>query len=465
MWHRPIAYMASLILMAGTASGVQQRGVVDARPATPSAVADASRGDRVMLDGEVIRILDTNEFRLADGTGSIPVHLPWSGSSLVSVGDRVTIKGIVNDEMTFGISRPAVYAMSIRLPGGASIEFNQTAEDASTVETAVPTSTDRATPVAIGTLRRGQSATITGRVDRILDTDEFRLVDETGSVRVYAGWRHRLTVQVGDRVTITGTMDDDPWPMPAEFYASSITPAGAETILLEPAHPQDATAAVERPPQTDGVIQIRERTPIASLEPYQTVLVEGVVERITDEDEFRIRDDSGSVRVYIGWRNRMPVAVGERAQVVGIVDSGGPAGLFREIYAYEITTATSRVTDLQRARASAVPPATPQVREPAPAGPSIVEIRSVRRGQTVALQGEVSRIRDTDEFVLRDSTGTIQIYIGWRNQMPVAVGDRVTVFGTADDDVFPGTRPEIYADRIVLPNGTTIHLVRGGYDD
>jgi hypothetical protein len=41
----------------------------------------------------------------------------------------------------------------------------------------------------------------------------------------------------------------------------------------------------------------------------------------------------------------------------------------------------------------------------------------------------------------------------------------VTVIGFADDDVFPGMRPDIYADRLVLADGRVVVLERGGYYD
>ncbi len=190
---------------------------------------------------------------------------------------------------------------------------------------------------------------------------------------------------------------------------------------------------------------------------------------MTDEDEFRLRDDSGAIGVYIGWRNAMPVTAGDAISVVGIVDAEGPGGLVREVYAHEITTADGRRIDLQPRRQTSRPSEArgqPAGTQPTPvADAAITPIRDVRRGQSVALQGQVQRLRDTDEFVLRDDTGTIIIYIGWRNRMPVSVGQRVTVIGTADDDVIPGLRPEIYASRIVLPDGRTVELIRGGPDE
>jgi uncharacterized protein YdeI (BOF family) len=56
-------------------------------------------------------------------------------------------------------------------------------------------------------------------------------------------------------------------------------------------------------------------TPIADLEPGMTATVEGKVTRILDEDEFRMEDETGSVRVYIGWKNRVSIPVGETISV------------------------------------------------------------------------------------------------------------------------------------------------------
>ncbi|HKJ90922.1 MAG TPA: NirD/YgiW/YdeI family stress tolerance protein [Oceanipulchritudo sp.] len=91
----------------------------------------------------------------------------------------------------------------------------------------------------------------------------------------------------------------------------------------------------------------------------------------------------------------------------------------------------------------------------------VTPISKVRRGQEVTLLGRVDRIRDEDEFTLRDDTGKIKIYIGWKNEMPVSVGETVTVAGRADDDAFPGMRPEIYARAIILSNGDRINLRTG----
>ncbi|GFE67317.1 NirD/YgiW/YdeI family stress tolerance protein [Litoreibacter roseus] len=65
------------------------------------------------------------------------------------------------------------------------------------------------------------------------------------------------------------------------------------------------------------------------------VTVQGTVERITDEDEFRLADATGSIRIYVG-PNWVPANVGEEVTVNGFVDDDlGP----REIYARTLTRA------------------------------------------------------------------------------------------------------------------------------
>ena len=80
-------------------------------------------------------------------------------------------------------------------------------------------------------------------------------------------------------------------------------------------------------------------TPIADARRGALVTVQGTVERITDEDEFRLSDATGTIRVYVG-PNWVPAEVGERVIVSGRVDDDpGP----REIYARSLTRADGQV--------------------------------------------------------------------------------------------------------------------------
>ncbi|MBO6603842.1 MAG: hypothetical protein JJ949_11470 [Roseicyclus sp.] len=74
------------------------------------------------------------------------------------------------------------------------------------------------------------------------------------------------------------------------------------------------------------------------------VTVQGTVERVTDEDEFRLADATGSIRIYVG-PNWVPADVGEKITVNGFVDDDlGP----REIYARTLTRADGTEITLDR---------------------------------------------------------------------------------------------------------------------
>jgi uncharacterized protein YdeI (BOF family) len=85
----------------------------------------------------------------------------------------------------------------------------------------------------IGDLKRGMSASIQGEVTRILDEDEFRLQDETGSIRVYSGWKNRVFVRTGEKLTVRGFVDNDieSYFRP-EFYAFEIVREDGSVIKL-----------------------------------------------------------------------------------------------------------------------------------------------------------------------------------------------------------------------------------------
>jgi uncharacterized protein YdeI (BOF family) len=85
-------------------------------------------------------------------------------------------------------------------------------------------------------------------------------------------------------------------------------------------------------------------TPIADTQRGTLVTVQGTVERITDEDEFRLTDASGNIRIYVG-PNWVPAEVGETVVVNGFIDDDlGP----REIYARSLTRADGTVITFDR---------------------------------------------------------------------------------------------------------------------
>jgi uncharacterized protein YdeI (BOF family) len=100
-----------------------------------------------------------------------------------------------------------------------------------------------------------------------------------------------------------------------------------------------ATAALLAGLLAGGAAAAGTITPIADAQRGSMVTVQGTVERITDEDEFRLADASGQIRVYVG-PNWVPADVGEIVIVHGFVDDDlGP----REIYARSLTRADGTV--------------------------------------------------------------------------------------------------------------------------
>jgi uncharacterized protein YdeI (BOF family) len=63
-----------------------------------------------------------------------------------------------------------------------------------------------------------------------------------------------------------------------------------------------------------------------------------------DEDEYRIKDESGKIKVYTGWQNNVGLKVGDNVTVKGYLDRG----FFREFYASEITLQNGEIIILKK---------------------------------------------------------------------------------------------------------------------
>lgn len=122
--------------------------------------------------------------------------------------------------------RPVVAAslVALVLPMSA---LATTATDAA-AGTAANTPADVVT--AINDIRRGSMVTVQGTVERILDTDEFRLTDGTGSIRVDVGYPNFVPVSEGERVTVRGFVDRD---LIKEIYAREIVHANGTVSRLD----------------------------------------------------------------------------------------------------------------------------------------------------------------------------------------------------------------------------------------
>ncbi len=82
----------------------------------------------------------------------------------------------------------------------------------------------------IDEVKRGSMVTVAGTVDRLLDTDEFRLDDGTGKLRIYVGpnW---VPATVGQFVTVMGFVDRGFGPK--ELYARTLTDEEGQMFRFE----------------------------------------------------------------------------------------------------------------------------------------------------------------------------------------------------------------------------------------
>jgi uncharacterized protein YdeI (BOF family) len=73
-------------------------------------------------------------------------------------------------------------------------------------------------------------------------------------------------------------------------------------------------------------------TRISELQNYTDSYIKGEVIKILDEDESRLQDNSGKIRVYTGWKNTNLVRKGDKITVRGTRDPG----IIADFYATEI---------------------------------------------------------------------------------------------------------------------------------
>jgi uncharacterized protein YdeI (BOF family) len=86
-----------------------------------------------------------------------------------------------------------------------------------------------------------------------------------------------------------------------------------------------------------------ETVKIAALQSYTTAYIIGTVVKILDEDEFRLKDASGKIKVYTGWKNTNLVKKGDIITVKGSLDPG----FIKEFYATQIIKEDGQIIELQ----------------------------------------------------------------------------------------------------------------------
>lgn len=93
----------------------------------------------------------------------------------------------------------------------------------------------------------------------------------------------------------------------------------------------DAPSVASTP--ADAKVDERKFDRVTDVKRGDRVVLRGQVARIAEEDEFILADESGRIRVYIGWKNDLPVKRGDTVIVEGRADDDALFGTRPEIYA------------------------------------------------------------------------------------------------------------------------------------
>ena len=226
----------------------------------------------------------------------------------------------------------AVTVAAVGWVAGAFGGNNQGAIVAEPQPSATEASESAAGVSPIANLQRNQVVTIQGVVDAIRDEDEFVLHDSTGSATVWTGGM-MFPVQPGETLTVTGFVDND---IILEVYAQEITRESGEVTAIT--RPQDGSVGVPEATKAPQSTPASDLTAIGNLVRGTFVTIAGSVERVTDEDEFILRDNTGSVKIWTGGVF-FPVNQGDQVTVRGFVDED----LLLEVYAQEIITESGEV--------------------------------------------------------------------------------------------------------------------------
>lgn len=101
-----------------------QAAAVPAAAERLTAIGDARRGSMVTLEGAVQRIVDTDEFVLADATGQIRIDVGYPNFVPVAEGERVRVRGFIDR----GLFRE-VYAREIVHADGRISRLDRAGQD------------------------------------------------------------------------------------------------------------------------------------------------------------------------------------------------------------------------------------------------------------------------------------------------------------------------------------------------
>lgn len=123
---------ATLLMVSAPALSVESPSEMEAVPSqleaqgqvVITAIGDVRRGSMVTIEGTVERILDTDEFLIADASGDIRVDVGYPNFVPVTEGESVRVVGFVDRDLI-----REVYAREIVHADGRVTRLNRNSDD------------------------------------------------------------------------------------------------------------------------------------------------------------------------------------------------------------------------------------------------------------------------------------------------------------------------------------------------
>lgn len=167
-----------------------------------------------------------------------------------------------------------------------------------------------ASETTIKTLPDEGQVSISGTVASVDNEREFTLRDETGTIGVDITSNQSVVLKKGDKVTVSGVIDSG--ITGTDINASNVT-----------VH-KDMSEAMGDVIEGNTAISFEGATTykVSQLPKEGLVKISGTVSKVSNEEKFTLRDDTGTIGVDMESAEAAALTKGATVTVIGYVDSG-----------------------------------------------------------------------------------------------------------------------------------------------
>jgi len=155
--------------------------------------------------------------------------------------------------------------------------------------------------------------TVSGTVEKVENERAFRLRDNTGAIEVKVTSGESVVLKQGDSVTVSGQIENLLWGL----MGKDINATGVEV------HKDLPTALSDAVTKTTGITMDKaENVRIGKLPAQGMVQITGIVDKVSDQKNFTLKDTTGAVDVSIQSDENVVLAKGAEVTVTGYVNNG-----------------------------------------------------------------------------------------------------------------------------------------------